>query len=53
MKHAFTDPSKVINLWLNQSQGRANTRNIFFEGTSIYSYGYHYKLGKLIYGKNE
>ena len=31
-----------------QDNGRTSNNNIFFEGDSIYSYGYHYELGRFL-----
>ena len=31
-----------------QQTGRTSNNNIFFEGDSIYSYGYHYELGRFL-----
>lgn len=31
-----------------QDKGRTSNKNIFFEGDSIYSYGYHYELGRFL-----
>jgi len=31
-----------------QNNGRTSNNNIFFEGDSIYSYGYHYELGRFL-----
>jgi len=31
-----------------QQTGRTSNNNIFFEGNSIYSYGYHYELGRFL-----
>lgn len=49
MKTVF-DNYDCIHTFAQQSQnnGRTSTRNIFFEGTKIYSYGYHYLMGKFI-----
>jgi len=46
MKTVFQSSSEVIHLFANKSQTHAKnqTRNAFFERSSLYSYGYHYKL---------
>ena len=31
-----------------QNEGRTSNNNIFFEGDKIYSYGYHYELGRFL-----
>lgn len=45
IKQVFTSVDQVLHLWANQSQDRARCGNVFFEGTRVYSYGYHYLLG--------
>jgi hypothetical protein len=44
--------SEVFHLWANQTQHEARNSqgNVFFEGTSIYSYGRHFKLAELLPG---
>lgn len=46
MKTVYQSSSEVIHLFANKSQHEAKnqTRNAFFERSSLYSYGYHYKL---------
>ena len=46
MKKVFSTSSEVMHLFANKNQDNATnqTRNAFFERTSLYSYGYHYKL---------
>lgn len=48
MRHRFNDSSEVAQLWANQSQDRAHCRNVFFECDRIYSYGWHFLLGRII-----
>lgn len=48
IKRVFPNHSEVIHRWANQTQTDARCKNVFFEGTSIYSYGSHYELGRLI-----
>jgi hypothetical protein len=47
MKTIFNSNSEVFHLFANKLQDEAKTqnRNVFFDNDSIYSYGYHYKLG--------
>ena len=47
IKKVFSNGEQVIHLWANQSQSDARSRNVFFEGDTVYSYGRHYILGKL------
>lgn len=48
MKRVFGSNSQVMHLWANQSQSDARAGSVFFEGKSIYSYGRHYELGRLV-----
>lgn len=34
----------VAHLWANEKKESARGSNFFFEGESIYSYGYHYQI---------
>ena len=47
MKTIFNSNAQVFHLFANKLQDVAKTsnRNVFFNNDSIYSYGYHYKLG--------
>jgi hypothetical protein len=48
IKRVFSTADEVCHLWAAQAQSDARCRNVFFEGTSVYSYGRHYELGRLI-----
>lgn len=48
MKRVYTNSDDVIHLFAQQSQSDARCGNVFFEGTEIYSYGYHYLLGEFL-----
>lgn len=48
IKRVFSSKNQVLHLWANQSQSDARCRNVFFEGKSVYSYGHHYELGRLV-----
>jgi len=48
IKRVFSNGDQVIHIWANQSQSDARCRNVFFEGKSVYSYGRHYELGRLV-----
>lgn len=39
--------SEVFHLWANQSRNSAKSGNVFFEGPTIYSYGYHFPIATL------
>ena len=50
MRKVLRNTDEVIHVFAQQTQseGRNQSRNIFFEGTKIWSYGYHYLLGEFI-----
>ena len=43
--------SMVAHLWANESQESANGSNFYFEGQSIYSYGRHFEVGRIVRNK--
>jgi DNA-binding transcriptional regulator YhcF (GntR family) len=47
MKNVFT-PSELCHVWANQQQesGRNSNRSMFFNGSTIYSYGHHFAIAK-------
>tara|TARA_R100000278_G_scaffold78633_1_gene60998 strand:- start:692 stop:1645 length:954 start_codon:yes stop_codon:yes gene_type:complete len=47
MKRIYNSNAQVFHLFANklQDEAKTSTRNVFFNKDSIYSYGYHYKLG--------
>lgn len=40
--------SQVAHIWANQSQTIAKGSNFFFNNQSIYSYGHHFEVGRLV-----
>ena len=49
MKTVFSNTDCVhIFAQRTQNNGRTSNNNIFFEGDKIYSYGYHYELGRFL-----
>ena len=52
MKTVFSSPTDVIHLFAQKSQDHAKCNNVFFYGSKIYSYGYHYLMGEFITNKN-
>ena len=46
MRNVFRSHSEVCHVWAQRSQERGEAGNIFFEGNSIYSYGYHYEIAR-------
>lgn len=51
MKTVFNNP-ELTHIWANQSQSYGKGSSMFFEGDSIYSYGYHFKIAQFIENKN-
>jgi hypothetical protein len=47
MKKVFTN-TEIVHVFAQQSQSEGRSGSMFFEGTKIYSYGYHYLLGEFI-----
>lgn len=43
--------SMVAHLWANEKKESARGSNLFFEGRSIYSYGYHFEVGRIVRNK--
>jgi hypothetical protein len=41
----------IAHLWANEKKESANGNNFFFEGESIYSYGYHFEAGRIVRNK--
>ena len=41
----------VAHLWAHEQEESASGSNFFFEGTSIYSYGYHFEVGRIVKNK--
>lgn len=38
----------VAHLWAHEQEESALGSNFFFEGTSIYSYGHHFEVGRIV-----
>lgn len=43
--------SMVAHLWANEKKESGKDSNLFFEGRSIYSYGYHFEVGRIVRNK--
>lgn len=43
--------SMVAHLWAHEQEEPASGSNFFFEGTSIYSYGHHFEVGRIVKNK--
>lgn len=52
IKQVFSSSAEVFHLWASQSQDHARQggriTRAFFNGTSCYSYGRHYEVGRLV-----
>ena len=50
MRKVLKNSSEVIHYFANQiqSEGKNQSRNIYFEGKSLFSYGSHYKLAQIL-----
>lgn len=47
MKTVFNN-REVVHVWASQQQNSGKSDNVFFEGRSIYSYGYHFEMARFI-----
>lgn len=47
MRTVFSSNDQVAHVWAQQNQERGKSKNVFFSGTEIYSYGYHYKAARI------
>jgi hypothetical protein len=47
IKRVFGSRSEVCHIWAQQTQDKGRAGNIFFEGTKIYSYGYHFVAAQI------
>lgn len=43
--------SMVAHLWAHEQEESASGSNFFFVGTSIYSYGHHFEVGRIVKNK--
>ena len=50
MRHVYSDISQIAHLWANelQSDARNSCNTFYFAGSSIYSYGSHFKCGEIV-----
>lgn len=53
MKTVFPNISMVCHVWAQRSQpfGKTGNGNVYFDGSTIYSYGWHFPIAKLIDNK--
>lgn len=47
MKRVFSSNQEVCHIWAQQKQSEGRASSIFFEGDTIFSYGYHYPMAKI------
>ena len=45
--------AEVAHFWAPRSRPEGQTKSMFFEGESIYSYGRHYEAGRLVTADND
>lgn len=48
MKKVFGSHSEVAHVWAQQNQNEGRASRMFFEGVSIYSYGYHFEIARFV-----
>lgn len=48
MKTVFSNAHDVVHAFAQRQSSRGKASSIFFENDKIYSYGYHYELGRFI-----
>lgn len=48
MRKRLKNHREVTHFWANQSQEQGSSGNMFFEGDTIYSYGHHFKIARLV-----
>lgn len=51
MKKVFSSNSDVAHIFAQRTQDEGRAGNIFFEGDTIYSYGYHFPIARFIDGQ--
>lgn len=47
VKRVFSGIQDFVHIWAHQTQDDARSRNAFFEGDTIYSYGYHFPIARI------
>lgn len=50
MRQVFSSTAEVCNVFANQTQdfGRNGSGNVYFDGDTIYSYGRHFPIAKIV-----
>jgi hypothetical protein len=52
-KKVFSSHREVCHIWAQRSQDEGKASRIFFEGNSIYSYGYRFKMAAFVEHKGQ
>lgn len=53
IKRVFSGIQDFVHLWAHQSQDEAKSRNAYFEGEVIYSYGRHFPIARIFNQKGK
>lgn len=48
MRHVLKDANEVAHFWANQTQADGRASSIFFDGPSIFSYGRHFEIARIV-----
>lgn len=51
MRKVFNSMYDVAHLWAHQKQEEASCGHLYFQDETIYSYGSHYEVGKIVYNQ--
>jgi len=49
MRYSYKSKADVAHLWAHQLQESAYCGNLYFEGDTIYSYGSHFPISRIVY----
>ena len=52
MKKVLKNQSQVAHFWANQLQSEGRANSLFFEGDTIYSWGHHYQIARIVTDNN-
>ena len=53
IKTVFGSAEEVCHLWAHQTQETAKSSNCYFNGDTVYSYGSHFPMGKIVTRKGQ
>lgn len=48
MRKVLANNAQVAHYWANQTQSEGCSGSMFFEGNTIYSYGHHFPMGRVV-----